>query len=245
MGGKLERGQRGRPWAASGQGDQALCSFRPRGPRVWTPPVACPCMRRWVGRWDQAGMGGPRPRSPREQPGPGGWAGVRLPPPAPHPSPPRQPRAAIGHWDNQGPQGAEIKPGLKQRLKLMGSTHSPSWEGRSRSRRDLGALWTPLLGLVALDKLLSAGRGACRGPHANDQRPPAPLGLRSPWMEGPHATALPSGGATSCRARHLAKARLASPTQVGQAPRDGHFLSQTPHAAAPLRMAGAYRTLPY
>lgn len=50
--------QGGGPWAMSGQGDQALCSFRPRGPRAWIQPVACPCIRRWVGRWDQAGMGG-------------------------------------------------------------------------------------------------------------------------------------------------------------------------------------------
>lgn len=83
--GKLERGgaRRG-PRAVSGQGDQALCSFRPRDPRAWTQRVACPCTRRWVGRWDQAGMRGagrgPRPKCSRQglrrvegmRPGPGG-----------------------------------------------------------------------------------------------------------------------------------------------------------------------------
>lgn len=45
----------------SNQGDWALCFFRPRGPRAWTRPVACPCMRRWVGQWDPAGMEVGRP----------------------------------------------------------------------------------------------------------------------------------------------------------------------------------------
>lgn len=57
--GKAREGRAARGiWAVSvGQGDWALCSFRPRGPRAWTQPAACPCMRRWVGQQDGTGLG--------------------------------------------------------------------------------------------------------------------------------------------------------------------------------------------
>lgn len=60
--GELERGGVGTgTWAGSSQGDQALYSFRPRGARAWVQPVACPCMRRWVGQQDWARSGRDRP----------------------------------------------------------------------------------------------------------------------------------------------------------------------------------------